>query len=236
MIGYPFQAFGPEHLVYMGALVVVWTVVVWFGRSLSSPHHRGRVVLVLAFLTLGQELVDDLIRATRGVWTVQEALPLHLCSLGMLVGVWAILTKRQLAFEVAYFWGLAAGSQAIITPDNSRWQLGELDVFWNFLSHGIVILNVLWLVYVEGMRCRRGSWWRVFLLTNLTMVPIAFLNLIIGSNYFFISRKPGGSSPFLMGDWPWYIIGFELVGLLFFWGLSLPMAWSVRRAAREVEA
>ena len=48
--------------------------------------------------------------------------------------------------------------------------------------------------------------------------------------------KPGGSSPFLMGDWPWYIIGFEVVGLLFFWVISLPMAWSGRRAGREAEA
>jgi uncharacterized membrane protein YwaF len=39
-----------------------------------------------------------------------------------------------------------------------------------------------------------------------------------------------------MGDWPWYIIGFEVVGLLFFWVLSLPMAWSGRRAGREAEA
>jgi uncharacterized membrane protein YwaF len=84
------------------------------------------------------------------------------------------------------------------------------------------------LVFVEGMRCRPGSWWRVFLITNLTLIPIALVNLAIGANYFFICRKPGGTSPFLMGEWPWYILGFELLGGLFFWLLSLPMegrAW-----------
>jgi hypothetical integral membrane protein (TIGR02206 family) len=232
MIGFPFEAFGPKHLTYMAALAVIWTLVVWLGRTMENRAYQRRVVLVLALLGLGQELVDDLIRASRGVWTVQEALPLHLCSLAMLVSVWAILTRRQLVFEVAYFLGFAAASQAIITPDNSRWQLGELDVFWNFLSHGLVILNVLWLIYVDGMRCRRGAWWRVFLFTNLAMIPIALVNLTIGSNYFFISTKPGGSSPFLVGEWPWYIVGFEVVGLLFFWILSLPMAWSYRKAEK----
>ena len=240
MTGYPFDAFGPKHLTYMAALALIWWGVLQVGKRNPDPTFRRRVAVTLAVLSLGQEILDDLIRVSQGVWVAQEALPLHLCSLGMLVSVWAILSRRQLVFEVAYFWGLAAASQAILTPDNSRWQLAEVDVFWNFLSHGIVILNVLWLVFVEGMRCRRGSWLRVFLITNLTMVPIALVNLAIGSNYFFICRKPGGSSPFLVGEWPWYILGFEVVGLAFFWLLYLPMAgrrgWAFGRVDPQPES
>jgi uncharacterized membrane protein YwaF len=98
-----------------------------------------------------------------------------------------------------------------------------------------VVLNVLWLVFVEGMRCRPGSWRRVFLVTNLAVVPIAFVNLAVGSNYFFICRKPGGSSPLLVGDWPWYILGFEVLAATFFWVLSLPMPGRVRNE-EEVES
>jgi hypothetical integral membrane protein (TIGR02206 family) len=235
MTGYPFDAYGPEHWTYLLALAFIWVGAIWAGRVWLGPRGRGRVVLLLAVTSLGQELADDLIRAFRGIWDVQDDLPLHLCSLAMLVGVWALLSRRQLVFEVAYYWGLAAASQAILTPDNSRWQQGELDVFWNFLSHGIVVLNVLWLVFVEGMRCRPGSWRRVFLVTNLAVVPIAFVNLAVGSNYFFICRKPGGSSPLLVGDWPWYILGFEVLAATFFWVLSLPMPGRVRNE-EEVES
>jgi hypothetical integral membrane protein (TIGR02206 family) len=147
----------------------------------------------------------------------------------MLVSVWALLTRKQLVFEVAYFWGFAAATQAILTPDNSRWRLGELDLFWNFLSHGAIILNVFWLVVVERMRCRKGSWLRVFLITNLMTIPIALINLAIGANYFFICRKPGGGSPFLIGDWPWYILWFELLAFVFFFLLYVPMWWVNRR-------
>jgi hypothetical integral membrane protein (TIGR02206 family) len=224
MTGHPFDAYGPKHWTYLLALAVIWTGAIWAGRVWLGPRGRRRVVLVLAVVSLGQEVADDFIRAARGIWVLHDDLPLHLCSLAMLVGVWALLSRRQLVFEIAYYWGLAAASQAILTPDNSRWQQGELDVYWNFFSHGIVILNVLWLVFVQGMRCRTGSWQRVFLLTNLALVPIAFVNLAIGSNYFFVCRKPGGSSPFLVGDWPWYILGFEVLAAIFFWALSLPMA------------
>ena len=70
---------------------------------------------------------------------------------------------------------------------------------------------------------------RVFLISNLMLVPIGLINLALGANYFFICRKPGGVSPFLMGEWPWYILGFEAFGFLFFLILSLPMWWVNKR-------
>lgn len=233
MAGYPFEAFGTKHLAYIAALGAVWVVVPWLGRNYPDPTLRRRTELFLILFSLGQELVDDLLRAHAGAWTLDDALPLHLCSLAMLVGCWALLSKGQLVFEVAYYWGFAAASQAILTPDNTRWRLGEVDVFWNFLSHGLVILNVVWLIVVVGMRCRPGSWLRVFLITNLALIPIGILNLILDSNYFFICRKPGGTSPFLLGEWPWYLLGFEVLALAFFGILYLPMAFSRRRVDRE---
>ncbi|MGD2123486.1 MAG: TIGR02206 family membrane protein [Gemmatimonadota bacterium] len=226
---YPFEAFGTKHLLYMAGVVVAWIVVLHVGLRHLAPRQRRHVALALAIFSLFQELVDDLLKVYYGVWALQTDLPLHLCSLGMLVSVWALLTRRQLVFEVAYYWVLAAATQAILTPDNTRWRLGELDAFWNFLSHGVIILNVLWLIFVDKMRCREGSWWRVFLITNLMVVPISLINASLGSNYFFICWKPGGVSPFLLGDWPWYIFWFEVFGLLFFLLLYTPMGWLNRR-------
>lgn len=236
MEGYPFDAFGPKHILYLvgSALLIISAIIL--GVRVMSDRQRRWMVMGLASVTLAQEALDDLIRISAGVWDPQTALPLHLCSLGMLVSVWALLSRKQLVFEVAYFWVLAAATQAILTPDNSRWRLGELDVFWNFLSHGLIVLNVLWLVFVEGMRCRRGSWLRVFLITNLVAVPVGLINVLLGSNYFFLCRKPGGVSPFLVGEWPWYILWFEALAILFFLLLYLPMRWGRRRGVGERSA
>jgi hypothetical integral membrane protein (TIGR02206 family) len=233
--GHPFEFFGLKHNLYLLGTAFCWLLVVLIGRHLTEKQRRW-VVIFLAFLTLGQELADDLLRAYNGVWFAWSALPFHLCSLALFMGVWAILTKKQLVFEVAYYWSLAAATQALLTPDNTRWLMGEIDVFWNFLSHGLVILNVLWLVFVEGMKVRRGSWLSVWIISNITMIPIAVINLIIGppANYFFICRRPGGASPFLWGDWPWYILGFEVMGLIIFFLIYIPMLVArKRREARQ---
>ena len=230
MTGYPFDTFGTKHLLYIGGLVLSWILVLYLGLRHLNPQQQRRLVLFLAFFSLGQELADDLIRVFQGVWDAGTDLPLHLCSLGMLVSVWAILSRKQWVFEIAYFWVLAAATQAILTPDNSRWRMGEFDVFLNFLSHGVIMLNVFWLVLADKMRCRPWSWLKVFLITNLLMIPISLINLALSSNYFFICRKPGGESPFLIGEWPWYILWFEGIGFLFFCLLYLPMWWAGRRS------
>lgn len=228
MPGHPFDTFGTKHLVYIGGMVLVWLVVLYLGIRHFTPGQRKKLVLGLAIFSLAQELADDLLRVHHGVWAAESALPFHLCSLGMLVSVWALLSRKQLVFEVAYFWVLAAATQAILTPDNTRWRLGELDVFWNFLSHGVIMLNVFWLAFVEGMRCRKWSWLKAFFITNLMIIPISVINLILKANYFFICWRPGGESPFLLGEWPWYILWFEAFGFVFFLLLYLPM-WLANR-------
>jgi uncharacterized membrane protein YwaF len=43
------------------------------------------------------------------------------------------------------------------------------------------------------------------------------MNYITGGNYMYLSEKPIVENPFVIGDWPWYIIGLELAGLLHFY-------------------
>ena len=113
MEAYPFDPYGIKHLLYLGGVALITVGILWAGRSNPDPRFRRRVVLILIIFTLGQELLDDLLRVMDGAWVVQEHLPLHLCSLAMFVGVYALATKGQLAFEIAYYWSLAAVSQAL---------------------------------------------------------------------------------------------------------------------------
>ncbi len=70
-----------------------------------------------------------------------------------------------------------------------------------------------------------GSWLKAFLITNVAMIPFALVNLAIGgnANYWFIAAKPGGDSPLIFGEWHFYILGFEVLGLLSFRLLHLRM-------------
>ena len=55
------------------------------------------------------------------------------------------------------------------------------------------------------------------------MLHISIVNTILGGNYWFLCEKPGGDSPFIIGDWPLYLIGFEISGILLLGLFYIPM-------------
>ena len=44
----------------------------------------------------------------------------------------------------------------------------------------------------------------------------------------YLCTKPIVNNPFLMGEWPWYILSIELAGLLHFFIVYLPFAYFYR--------
>ena len=217
-----FVTFGLEHNLYLIGTFVIWLIVLFAGREIFNSNQRRIFVLLLILITISQELIDDILRWNVGIWDVAEDLPLHMCGISFFTSTYALYKKNQTAFELSYFWGLAGAFQAIITPDPSRFVM-DVSLFWNFLSHGLIILNVLWLIIIDNMRCRLGSYINIIIITNGSLFIISIVNTILGGNYWFICEKPGGESPFIIGDWPLYLIGFEIAGIVLFGLLYIPM-------------
>ena len=204
-----FETFGLEHNLYLIGTFTIWFLVLFTGKVILNLEQRRIFVLLLIFITISQELIDDILRWNVGIWDVAEDLPLHMCGISFFTSTYALYSKNQTAFELSYFWGLAGAFQAIITPDPTRFVM-DVSLFWNFLSHGLIILNVLWMIVIDNMRCRVGSYLNAVIMTNGILFIISIVNSILGGNYWFICEKPGGESPFIMGEWPLYIIGFQI--------------------------
>ena len=217
-----FETFGLEHNLYLIGTFTIWFLVLFTGKVILNLEQRRIFVLLLIFITISQELIDDILRWNLGIWDVAEDLPLHMCGISFFTSTYALYSKNQTAFELSYFWGLAGAFQAIITPDPTRFVM-DVSLFWNFLSHGLIILNVLWMIVIDNMRCRVGSYLNAVIITNGILFIISIVNSILGGNYWFICEKPGGESPFIMGEWPLYIIGFQISGILLLGLFYIPM-------------
>ena len=217
-----FETFGLEHNLYLIGTFTIWFLVLFTGKVILNLEQRRIFVLLLIFITISQELIDDILRWNVGIWDVAEDLPLHMCGISFFTSTYALYKKNQTAFELSYFWGLAGAFQAIITPDPTRFVM-DVSLFWNFLSHGLIILNVLWMIVIDNMRCRVGSYLNAIIITNGILFIISIVNSILGGNYWFICEKPGGESPFIMGEWPLYIIGFQISGILLLGLFYIPM-------------
>lgn len=60
------------------------------------------------------------------------------------------------------------------------------------------------------------------------MIPVGLINFWLDANYMYLSEKPLAENPFVMGDWPWYILGFELAALLHYYLIDRLLHFSHR--------
>ena len=79
------------------------------------------------------------------------------------------------------------------------------------LQHSLIILNVLWLIFAYSMKFNLKGVMQVFLFTNILLIFVGIINTVIESNYMFLCKPPDVNNPFLIGDWPFYLIILELI-------------------------
>jgi hypothetical integral membrane protein (TIGR02206 family) len=119
-----------------------------------------------------------------------------------------------------------------MTPEFTSGKNGLL-FYEYYLSHGGLILSAIYLTWILGMKPRKGSWWRIFLWSQLLLPVIGLINWILNANYMYLCIKPIANNPFLMGEWPWYFLGIELTALLHFFIVYLPFVIKYRSLDRK---
>lgn len=219
----PFERYGPEHLLALGVVAGVATLLCWYlRRPGTTPRARNAVRFGMAGLLtagLGFALADAL--PLRGLDWI-DILPLHFCDMAVLFAIVALATKQQTVSELLYFWGLSGTVIAMLTPDVDR-GFPDTRCISFFSLHGGVALSAAVTAFGLGVRPRPRAHWRVFLLTNVYAIVVAIINLTTDNNFLYLKQKP--SQPTMldyMGPWPWYILAADLLALGIFRLLMVP--------------
>ncbi|MDP6685258.1 MAG: TIGR02206 family membrane protein [Candidatus Marinimicrobia bacterium] len=155
------------------------------------------------------------------LWTVESSLPLHLCGLSAILSGIVLVTRNQKLYELLFFWGIPGGYISIVTPEFTIGTQGWLFLDY-YISHGGIIFSALYCTLIFRMKPSQGAWIRIFLWSQLFIPIVGVLNYYLDSNYMYINAPPEVENPFVVGEFPFHLIGFELAGLLHFWLLSLP--------------
>lgn len=163
----------------------------------------------------------------RESWSLQYNLPLHLCRISIIIGMLALWKAKQWMYEWLLFLSIPSGIHSILTPEFTQ-GLSTYFIFDFYFVHAALIFIPLFLTFNRGMLPRRDAWRRSFLYVQIPLVIIFLLNFYLGSNYMYLAEKPMVDNPFLIGEWPWYIVGLELVLILHIAIIYLPFALKKR--------
>jgi hypothetical integral membrane protein (TIGR02206 family) len=206
------RQFSGAHLAALAVTVLVTGVCVWAARRRPRSWARP-VAWTLALLIFaawaGEYLADVLL----GTWTAQYDLPLQLTDAVSLVCILALLTRRMLWVELAYFWALTATLQAAVTPDLSR-TFPSVYYLTYFTYHGGAIAGSCFLVFGCRLYPRPGAVARVYAATAVVALVAGLGDILTGGNYMYLREKPVHDSLLnVMGPWPVYIVSTALLGL-----------------------
>jgi hypothetical integral membrane protein (TIGR02206 family) len=222
------QQFSDAHLAALGVLALATGLSVRAARRhpcrWTVPAARILALLILAGWA-GEYLADVVL----GTWTLQYNLPLQLTDAVSLVSILALLTRRMLLVELAYFWALTATLQAMLTPDLSV-SFPSVYYFTYFSYHIGAIAAACFLVFGCRLYPRPGAVWRVYAATLGVTLIAALGDILTGGNYMYLREKPVHNSLLnVMGPWPWYILATAALGLALMLAVKLLTDWVRRR-------
>ena len=184
-----------------------------FNKVLGINDKSRSFLFVLAFIMISLDLSEDLVRVFTGFYSIRKDLPLQLCSIGVYLAAFTLVSRKKIFFDLIFYWGFVGATNAILTPDGNLFEL-RIFFFYSQAYHAALIFAVLWLMIKYDMRMRYGSILKVVISTNIIIGLLSILNYALDSNYMFLRQIPNSVSPFLMGEWPVYILMVQVFSII----------------------
>lgn len=198
-----------------------WTIVVALGilvfRYLPRLNERQvRNVEVTWGVVLFSCLISEQAMMWQtGIWDAEYSLPLHMCSLSGFFVIFTLWFKNKWTYLFALFWGVSGGFHSFLTPEYTLG--GESILFWTYiLWHASIIVGPLYFFFVKQWGLPKRSFLIVWGYTHLVWLAIGLIDWALGANYMYVMHPPLANNPFVQGEFPYHLIGFELAGILHF--------------------
>lgn len=220
-----FVSYGAEHFIWLLAGSLSTLFWIWYGRRQPDELGKRRVGLIMSLIpaTMWACFSAYMVAYVRPL-DLGLVLPFHVCyflNLMMPVLMWR---KSYFLFELFYFMIMAGCIQALITPDVQTSFPHFMNIRYFFI-HMCLAQSMLYAIYVFDFRPSWKSLGKSFLWSNIYFVFIIGVNFLLDTNFMYLRRKPNTATLLdLFGDWPWYILGGELLALVLFTLVMLPFA------------
>jgi hypothetical integral membrane protein (TIGR02206 family) len=166
---------------------------------------------------IGYQVYDNV---TQGVG-LRNSLPLQLCDIVAIVAAIEFARPTRSVHALAYFWGVALSSQALITPDlaGGPSSLG----FWAFWIYHLFVVGSG--IYAVTVRRFRPEWRDLRLAIGAGLiyaVPVFLIDAALDLNYGYLGRSNPGQPTVIdfLGPWPirvLYMVLLATIAMLLFW-------------------
>ncbi len=224
-----FTLFGYQHGIVLLIVAGLSILLPILARQGLSPRQQLGLSRLLAITLSFWAALYVVILLVLGDFDPRTDLPLDICNITALLLPFLMWNPSFRVHGVLYFWIVVGTLQANLTPHLHN-GFPHFIFFKYWVVHGGLIVYTIYITVVFEYYPDRKSIWRSFGLLQVYMVSIFMANLILGSNYLYLIRKPPTASVLdYLGPWPVYVLVAELLALAGFHLAWAPLAISRKR-------
>ena len=125
----------------------------------------------------------------------------------------SLFLKNQFCFEFSYLLGVTGTFDAILTPafnDLDGWVI----YFTYFMHYSLTPAISFWIIIIDGMRFKNLSIFYSLVFLALVSLPVGIICWLTGGNYMYLARIPNVDNPLVFGEWPFYLIYLNIIGVI----------------------
>lgn len=225
-----FAPFGLLHLATVTTLAAIVAGLCLVGLRLQGSRAGRRYERGIALLVAGLWVAYQVYDHVKYGFDPRWSFPLQLCDFSAVIAALAFAWPQRTLHALAYFWGLALTSQAVVTPDL---QGGPTTLaFWAFWLYHTFVIGAG--VYVIVVRRFRPAWpdLRLAIVVGVAYAAAMFtIDAAFGLNYGYLGRDRPGQPSLLdvLGPWPWRALWMVLLAAAAMAVLWVPWVMSGRR-------
>ena len=194
----------------------LFILIILFIGKVVNKNYKKSILQFFAIILIMSTLLEHSRNLINGYWSISENLPLHLCGISSLIACFILFIKKNnVLFEFLFYAGIIGGIQAFLTPQINNFDGSNFEYIDYYFSHAAIIIVPIYMYAFLNYKLSKYSWLKVLLPLNILLALIMPLNFQINSNYMYLAYPPAVDNPLIIGDWPFYIIYWEFIILIF---------------------
>jgi hypothetical integral membrane protein (TIGR02206 family) len=185
------------------------------GSSFLKKQYNIYINYIMGIALFMSSIISPLRTYFAGNFSIAVDLPFHLCGISAFIcSVVPFLKNKQRLFDFVFYTGIIGGIMGILTPQMSDYD-GSFYVYFVFYMRHILIFTMpIYMLRNLGLSLTKKSMVRTFVILNLLLAFIMPFNFIVGGNYMYLAEPPQVNNPLIIGEWPYYVIWFEVFVVL----------------------
>lgn len=185
------------------------------GSSYLKKQVNIYITYIMGIALFVSSITSPLRTYLAGNFSIAVDLPFHLCGISAFIcSVMPFLKNKQGLFDFVFYTGIIGGIMGILTPQMSDYD-GSFYVYFIFYMRHILIFTMpIYMLRNLGLSLTKKSMVRTFVILNILLAFIMPFNFIVGGNYMYLAEPPQVNNPLIIGEWPYYVIWFEVFVIL----------------------